>query len=151
MMSCFVRTLGALMSALMLVSAGAPALAAGPADPARFRLTPALLDRMEALRSAAETMGKATDDVDVETGSVQELARELEADPRVRSLLARHGVTSTDYATGVFAVLHAGLFLAMASAANPAQQASAMASFTPEQRANIELMRKRQKAVSGVR
>lgn len=151
MMDRFFRALGSVMSALMFVLAGAHALAAGPADPARFRLTSALLDRMEALQSSAEAMRKTADDVDVETGSVQELARTLEADPRARSLLARHGITSTEYATGVFAVLHAGMFLAVASATSPKEQASAMASFTPEQRANIELMRKRQKSQSSLR
>ena len=75
--------------------------------------------------------------------SVQELARQLDADPRIRALLARHRVSSIEYATAVYAALHAGMFLAMESLADKASRTSALASFTPEQRANIELLRRR--------
>lgn len=127
--------------ALALVFASVQVLAAGRPDPDGFRLTPALLDKMEALQAASGVVDKATDDLEAE--SVQDLARSLEADPRIRSLLAKHGITSMEYSLGAFAALHAGMFIAMASTISTKQQATAMSAFTPAQRANIELMRKR--------
>lgn len=131
------------LGAFVLVFAGIQVLAAGRPDPDGFRLTAALLDKMEALQAAPGVAGKATEDLEAE--SVHDLARSLEADPRIRSLLAKHGITSMEYSLGAFAALHAGMFVAMASTISPKQQAAAMSAFTPAQRANIELMRKRLK------
>jgi len=98
---------------------------------------------MEALQAASPEAARPGDDDEPDAQSVQELARQLDADPRIRALLARHRVSSIEYATAVYAALHAGMFLAMESLADKASRTSALASFTPEQRANIELLRRR--------
>ena len=100
---------------------------------------------MEAVEKESKAAGqnKAQDDVDAQ--SPAELARELEADPRIRALLAKHRLPSAEYAAAVFALIHAGMFIATESAADKKALAAAMASVTPEQRANIEFLRKRVK------
>lgn len=128
----------------------APAWAAGAADPATFRLTPALLDRMEAAAAELKPLPPAhrkgnpnaadDDDGGDNAKSVEDIARQLEADPRVRAALARHGLTAREYATATLAALHAGMALAMEKAPGGAQAAQG---FTPAQRANVEVMRAR--------
>lgn len=131
---------------LLLACAGVQVLAAGVLAPETFRLTSALLDRMQAVQIEAEGMGKgAAAEADGDAGTAQEMARALEADPRIRALLAKHRISSADYAQGAFAVLHAGLFVAMSANSTAQQQAAALRTFTPTQRANIELMRQRLK------
>lgn len=136
------------LAALALIATTAGAWAAGAADPARLRLTPALLDRMEAaaaeLRRLLQAPGKDSDDGDGDDDaeSVEDIARKLDAHPQVRATLARQGLTSREYAAATLAALHAGMVLAVEKApgAKPAQ------GLTPEQRANVELMRTRRKA-----
>lgn len=126
-----------------LCAAMANAWAASATDPATFRLSPALLDRMEAaaaeLKNAPKARGDERDDED-EAESVEDIARKLDADPRIRAALTRHGLTSREYATATMALLHAGMALAVEKApgAKTGQQ-----QFTPAQRANLELMRAR--------
>jgi len=141
-------TITRLLAALAL--SAATAWAAGAADPARLRLTPALLDRMEAASAELRKLpqlpdnkndeGDKGDDDDAE--SVEDLARKLDAHPQIRAALARQGLTSREYAAATLAALHAGMVLAVEKApgAKPAQQ-----NMTPEQRANVEVMRARQK------
>ena len=116
------------------------------ADPATFRLTPALLDRMEAATAEANRLPQSRKNEDEDSGddaeSVEDIARKLDADPRVRAILTRHGLTSTEYATATLAALHAGMALAVEKAPGAAKAAQG---FTPAQRANLELMRARKK------
>lgn len=118
------------------------------ADPATFRLTPALLDRMEAATAEANKLPPAKkkqsegEDSNDDDESVEDIARKLDADPRVRTILARHGLTSTEYATATLAALHAGMALAVEKAPGAAKAAQG---FTPAQRAKLELMRARKK------
>ena len=124
------------------------ATSAWAADPATFRLTPALLDRMEAATAEAHKLPPAKkkqsedEDSNDDDESVEDIARKLDADPRVRAILARHGLTSTEYATATLAALHAGMALAVEKAPGAAKAAQG---FTPAQRANLELMRARKK------
>ncbi len=143
------RTAGALaffvLAAMALVLPATDTWAAGGTDPARFRLTPALLDRTEAVTAELQKLpqadaGAAADD-DEDAESVEDIARKLDADPRVRAALARHGLSSREYATAVLAALHAGMALAVEKAPGP----KSTQGFTPEQRANVEVMRTRQK------
>ncbi|OVZ63696.1 hypothetical protein CDO44_03290 [Pigmentiphaga sp. NML080357] len=129
--------------AVTALSAGG-ALAASGADPAHFRLTPALLDRMEAVAAELKNVKTADvddDDDDADAESVEDIARKLDAQPKVRAALARHGLTSLEYATATLAALHAGMYLATGQGADT----KALASFTPEQRANIKTMLARRK------
>ncbi|GAB2465770.1 hypothetical protein GCM10027082_16790 [Comamonas humi] len=128
--------------ALAVLLAG-PAWAADGADPARFRLSPALLDRMDAVAAELKRSGPAPQDEDDDSDaeSVEDIARKLDTQPKVRAALARQKLSSREYATAVLAALHAGMYLAVEKGTGP----KAMASFTPEQRANIEVMRMRRK------
>ena len=80
-------------SAMALLLSLTNVWAAGPADPAHFRLTPALLDRMEAVTAEANKQPGAKkeedDDNEADAESVEDIARKLDADPRTRALLAR--------------------------------------------------------------
>lgn len=131
--------------ALLLTATSARAAA----DPANLRLTPALLDRVEAVNAEARKLPppksqrqSADDDEGSDDESVEDMARKLEADPRVRALLARHRLTSLEYTTAMLAAMHAGMALAAEKAPGAARQAQ---HFTPAQRANIELLRGRKK------
>src|SRR5690606_28719425 len=87
--------------ALVFLDPHAGARAAGDSDPARFRLTGALLDRMEAVAADLRVSAEVDDDDDddgegaYEAGSdaghddqsVEDIALELDADPRVRAAL----------------------------------------------------------------
>lgn len=142
--------------ALVFLDPHAGARAAGDSDPARFRLTGALLDRMEAVAADLRVSAEVDDDDDddgegaYEAGSdaghddqsVEDIALELDADPRVRAALARHGLGSREYAMAVLAALQAGMVLAVEDAPG----ATSMQGLTPEQRANVDLLRARRKA-----
>lgn len=136
---------------LVLCAALTSAWAAGAADPATFRLTPALLDRMEAATAevnklpakAGSRPGQNDDDSSDDDESVEDMARKIDADPRVRSVLARHGLTSVEYATATLAAFHAGMALAVEKGPGAAKAAQG---FTAAQRANVEVMRSRKKA-----
>jgi len=138
---------------LVLCAALTNAWAAGAADPATFRLTPALLDRMEAATAEVNKLpaktgsrpGQNDDDSsdDDDDESVEDMARKIDADPRVRSVLARHGLTSVEYAIATLAAFHAGMALAVEKGPGAAKAAQG---FTAAQRANVEVMRSRKKA-----
>lgn len=139
------RTLaGFTLAATALIATTTSAWSAGAADPARLRLTPTLMDRMEAaaadLRKLPRNEKKDDADDTEDAESVEDIARKLDALPQVRATLARHGLTSREYAAATLAALHAGMVLAVEKApgAKPAQ------GLTPEQRANVEVMRARQ-------
>ncbi len=139
------RTLAGLsLAALALITTTASAWAADAAQ-ARLRLTPALMDRMETataeLRKLPQPPDQGGQDDGDDAESVEDIARKLDAIPQVRATLARHGLTSREYAAATLAALHAGMVLAVEKApgAKPAQ------GLTPEQRANVEVMRARQK------
>ncbi|MFT3663862.1 hypothetical protein [Piscinibacter sp.] len=145
----FALVAAALLAAALVATTAGSAWAAGGTDPARFRLTPALLERMEAATAEVRKLPQAPAKADADDGddedeseaeSVDDIARKLDADPRVRAALARHGLSSREYATAVLAALHAGMALATEKAAAPGTARN----FTPEQRANVEVMREHQ-------
>ncbi|OZI53392.1 hypothetical protein CAL20_04315 [Bordetella genomosp. 4] len=141
----FVAALG-----LMFVMATDQVWASSDADPASFVLTPAMLDRMAAVTAELGTVQMADDsdaddnDDDDESDaadSVEDLARRLNARPEARAALARHGLSSQQYVSATLAVLHAGMYLAVEQSAGP----QALASFTAQQRANVEVVRAHRK------
>ena len=135
------------ISALSLFALAA--MAASDVDPARYRLTPAVLERMDAVAAELKDLPrgqagndndeKEDDDDSDDAESIEDIARKLDADPRIRRALARHGLSSREYAIAALAALHAGMVLAVEKApgAKPDSQ------LTPEQRANVEVMRAR--------
>ena len=124
-----------------------PASAAASAD--QYLLTQGVLDRMKAaeidLVAAGHRQGSGNDhdggDDAVETPTVEGLIRTIEADTPARAALAKHGLTSTDYALASFAVLHAGFYVVMERAMDRNRAAGLLATFTREQKANIALVR----------
>lgn len=131
--------------AIFLWTVAAHAFAAGPIDPAKFRLSADLLDRMEAVNGEVNSASSTDEKFDENPETVEELARQLDSNPRVRAALLKHKVSSSDYAAAVFAGMHAGMHLATESIADKKKLATSMASYTSEQRANIELLRRRKK------
>ena len=117
------------------------AACAWAADPARLRLTPELMDRMDKVAAELKHLPPQDDDDDEDAQSVDDIARKLDAHPQVRAALARQKLTSREYATAVLAELHAGMLLAMEKAPG----AKNTQAFTPEQLANVEVLRARQK------
>src|SRR3989344_5086123 len=93
------RTLASLTLAVMaLLATTTSAWAAGVADPARLRLTPALLDRMEAaaaeLRKIPQPPDKQGNEDEVDAESGDDIARNLDAHPQISAPLAGHGPNS---------------------------------------------------------
>lgn len=132
--------------AALLMTALAP-LALAADDAAQFRLTAALLDRLDAIQAEGEKL-KADDagDEDDDEGDIEDtdaFVKRIEGDPRLRALLARHGVTARDFALAAQALVHAGTFLAFEGALDKQGIERATAGFTAAQRANIELLRQR--------
>lgn len=136
--------------AALLMMALAP-LAVAADDAAQFRLTAALLDRLDAIQAEGEKL-KADDagDEDEDDGDDEDdiedtdtFVKRIEGDPRLRALLARHGVTARDFALAAQALVHAGTFLAFEGALDKQGIERATAGFTAAQRANIELLRQR--------
>lgn len=70
------------------------------------------------------------------------IARKIDADPRMKALLQKHGLSSMEYAMTVHAMLHAGMFL-MFEQSMPREKAKELLDgYTGAQRDNIELLRK---------
>jgi hypothetical protein len=74
--------------------------------------------------------------------SVEGIVRKIEADPRLKALLARHGISSLDYAMSMHAMLHAGMYLMFESSMPKPKAAELLSGYTKAQQANIELLRK---------
>lgn len=127
----------------------AAALAFGLAAPAfaesgftRHTLTVAQVEKHQAAsRELEKTIRKKDDDGDKDGMSVDEFEKELDRTPGVKPVLARHGFTSRAYAVVTLALFEAGFHLMMEPSMG-ANVKQAMASYPPEMRANIELLRK---------
>ena len=155
-----------LLACLILIGLQMPATAA--ADPSQFRLTEELLRKLKATDeeakklAAAERKAKpgkaqeedeeddAEDDDDADDrksgksdkdDSVEGIARKVDADPKLKALLARHGLSSMDYAMSVHAMLHAGMYLMFESSMPKPKATELYNGYTKAQQANIELLR----------
>lgn len=86
-------------------------------------------------------------DDDVKSGksdkddSVEGIARKVDADPKLKALLAKHGLSSMDYAMSVHAMLHAGMYLMFESSMPKQKAAELYNGYTKAQQANIDLLR----------
>jgi len=136
------RLFAAAFVALLLCASHASA-----ADPEeRFLLTPALLAKMKAAGPELKKLDK--DDEEEQDGgksnnlSAEAFARILDKEPRARAILARHGMSTREFALTSYAMLHAGMFVGLEPTMNKKQAAEMLAKFTKEQRANVELLRK---------
>lgn len=145
------------LAALLLAVLSPLAIAADEA--AQFRLTPALLDKLDAIDAEGEKLrqlrGDDEDEDDDDEGDLDDIASvdafvaRIEGDPEARAILARHGVKPREFALAAMAILQAGTWLAFEGAMKKGDAERMLAGFTPAQRANIELLRQRLAAKEG--
>jgi len=105
---------------------------AGAAEPEeRFLLTPGLLAKLKAAAPEIKKLEKDhEDDKDDGNLSAEEFARVLDKDARVRTILARHGMSTREFALSSYAMMHAGMFVGLEPTMNKKQAAEILASFT---------------------
>lgn len=120
------------------------AAAHAAADPDRYLLTATTLQKMEAANKelAKANIKNSEDDEDDDNLSVEEFARKLDAMPKVKAVLARHGLTSMDYSLATHAMFAAAMHLMFEPSMDKKKAASLYASYPKERQANIELLRK---------
>lgn len=119
--------------------------AAGPVGPEeRFLLTPTMLAKMKAAAPELKKLDKNEEEEDdgKNEPSVDDYVRILEKEPRAKVILAKHGMSTRQFALITFAMAHAGMFVGLEPHMNKKQAAEMLATFTNEQRANIALLRK---------
>lgn len=132
--------------ALFLVLSIAAFAHAAP-DEDRYLLTVANLQKISAVRADLEKAKvKLDDEDDGKDGgkSAAQLAREFDANPKVKAVLAKHGLSSMDAALSMNAIVTAGIYLMFESSMDKKKAASLYASYPKERQANIELLRKNQ-------
>lgn len=66
----------------------------------------------------------------------------IDAHPKAKAVLAKHGMTSMEYSLAVHALFAAGFYLGFESGMDKKKAASLYASYPKERQANIELLRK---------
>ena len=134
-----------LASVLLALGAAAPAFAYE--DFERHTLTVPLLEKFQAASLEAEKLSKNKDDDKGGDGDMTtvEMVKLLDATPGVKPLLAKHGLTTRSYALTTLALIQAGFWVAMEPSMDKKKAAAQLAAYTPETRANIELLRKNPK------
>jgi len=129
----------------LLLCATHGANAAEPEE--RFQLTPALLAKLKAATPEIKTLDKADDEDEGKGGkgrnlSATDFMKVLDKEPRARAVLAKHGISTREFAMSTYAMMHAGMFVALEPSMNKKQAAEMLAGFTREQQANVALLRK---------
>lgn len=127
--------------ALALALLGTAAHAAPP-DPAHYTLTPQTLQKLKSAEADMEKLVHEGDDEDLSSLSVEQAARKIDSNPARKAALAKHGLTGMDLALSAHAMLHAGTYLMFEKEMDKAKAAELYRSYTAEQKANIELVRK---------
>lgn len=133
--------------ALSVFLCAAPAWAGTPDE--HFVLSPTLVQKVKAATRDLEKLDlpdsdDKEDDKHRKNGllDVEYFAKSIESKPGVKPTLAKHGLSSREYALASYAVTHGALYLAMEPTAGKKGAADMMAKFTKEQQANIALLRK---------
>lgn len=127
----------------LLLSLTIAAVAQAAPDEDRYQLTLATLQKIKAVNAdLAKAKFKKMDDDDDDNLSAAEFARKLDADPKVKATLAKHGMTSMDFALSAHAIATAGIYLMFEQSMDKKKAASLYASYPKERQANIELLRK---------
>ena len=134
-------------AAALLLALGLAGGAQAESPYTRHALTVAGVEKFQAATRELEKSIKKKDDQDGDKDgmTVDELVKELDATPGVKPILARHGLTSRDYALTTLAVFEAGFHLMMEPAMDRKKGAELLKSYPAETRANIELLRKNPK------
>lgn len=109
-------------------------------------LTVPMLERFHAATRELEKLG-LKEDKTLEDKSIDEVAKALESRPGVKPILSKHGFNGRTYQLTVGAMGVAASYLAMEPGLGKKDQAAQLASYPPQMRANIELLRKNPKLV----
>jgi hypothetical protein len=132
------RLIGTLLIAFCL---SAPAIAQSNFQ--RHTLTVEMLQKHKAASLELKKSVKMKDDDGDKDGvTAEQFAKELDATPGVKPILAKHGMTSRSYAQTTVALFEAGFHLMMEPSMDKKKGAELLASYPAETRANIELLRK---------
>jgi hypothetical protein len=138
------RVFAAAFVAILLCASHAGANAAEPEE--RFLLTPALLAKLKAATPDIKKLEKADDEQDEgkegRNLSATDFIKVLDKEPRARAVLAKHGLSTREFAMSTYAMMHAGMFVALEPSMNKKQAAEMLSGFTREQQANVALLRK---------
>jgi hypothetical protein len=131
-----------LLSALLLAFALAtPAFADDEADIQKHALTAPMIEKFNAATKELEKLGHK-EDKSLEDKSIDEAAKIIESKPGVKPILSKYGFDGRTYQLTVGAMVMAGMYLALEPSLSKKDQAGQLASFPPQMRANIELLRK---------
>jgi hypothetical protein len=129
-----------LAAALLSLSLAGPALAA--ADPAQYVLTQAVYNKMLAIEKESQKLKHKDKDEDGDNdASVEGIMKSIDSDPAARALLARHGLSSKEFALASLAAMHAGFALMAESMMDKKAKEKAMAGYTKAQQQNINFLR----------
>jgi len=132
-----------LFAVLLALGLAMPALAE---DFTRYTLTVPMIQKVQSAGKEIEKkVGKKYDDGKTEDDmDAAKFARFVDSIPEARPILARHGLSSREFALASFALMEAGLHVMLASdkSADKKKTAELLASYPPEMRANIELLQK---------
>lgn len=133
-------------AAALALALASPAMAA-PLDASHYQLTPAVLAKMKAMEAEGKKLNLKDDDKDDDHDdgkkdeSIEGMIKKLDADPRAKALIAKHGMTTKEFAMATMAAFHAGFYVMMESAMEKKGAADLYKSYTKEQQANIQLFR----------
>lgn len=126
----------------------APELTA--ADFSNFVLTPTLITNLEAADAELRKLNINTGAEITGGDSYAELFRKLQsgvdAHPEARTILARYGFSSKEYARATLEMFFYELYIFMDTLENKKHAAELYAEFTPQQKANIDVLRQMEAA-----
>ena len=114
-------------------------------DASHFLITPAFVQKLKAADAEMKKYKKDDEDDEKDDGkddsSIEGIMKKIDSDPRIKGMLAKHGITSREYAHATYAMLHAGMYVAMEKMMDKKKGEAAYNSYTKEQKANIAFMR----------
>lgn len=129
-----------ILAATLSMALTAPAFAAK--DAAHFLLTPALMHKLKAAEPDLKKLEQMDDKDDDGSGeSPEAFIKAIDKHPGAKATLAKHGLSSRDYAYAAHAMLHAGMYVATEKLMDKKKGDALFASYTKEQKANIAFMR----------
>ncbi|MBC5784904.1 hypothetical protein H8N03_18300 [Ramlibacter sp. USB13] len=128
---------------VLALGLAAPAVAE---DFTRYALSVATIQKVQsASKEIEKKVGKKYEDNKAdENMDAARFAKFVDSVPEAKPILAKHGLSSKEFAHASFAMMEAGLFvmLTMDPKADQKEAAKLMATYPAETRANIELLRR---------
>lgn len=134
------KLMSAFAAAMLSLTLAVPAFAA--ADPGQYVLTQSVYSKIKAMEPELKKLEKNEQDDDGEDlDTVEDIVKMIDSKPAAKALLARHGLSSKEYALAMLAMVHAGFAVAAESMMDQKAIAKAMAGYTKAQQQNIVFMR----------